>query len=278
MAGDDDAPSPSARVPSAALRAAVEAMYDVFGHYRRARPLNVCRCPVCVAPEAEEALSTTPLRQISGAVMGQYTASAHGYDEVVDGDTFRHFLPRYCDLIARGDAPDTFGEVHFCLSRLGTAAYRTAWPAREAEAVDRFFEAILRDVLADGRTERYPARVAPLTDAASYLIMIARAGGDIARALGVLDQAADPAAAMHIAEMAVDVSSGPEGYFFKTPLIDADSPLARALGAWIARPEVLARLQAAFFAAPDDAMQSVISLGVDTLSVWPELAKAHTAG
>lgn len=276
MAGDDDAPSPPARGPSDGLRAAVEALYDVFGHYRRTRPLNVCRCPVCVTPEAEEALSTTPLRQISGALMGQYTASAHGYDEAADGDTFRHFLPRYCDLIARRDNPDAFGEVHFCLSRLGTAAYRTSWPKSEAEAIDRFFDAILRDVLADRRTERYPASVAPRTHAASYLIMIERAGGDIARALTVLDQAADPAAAMHIAAMAQSVTHDAGGYFFKTALIEADNPLARALGAWIIRPEVLVRLQAAFFAATDADMQAILSLGVETLSVWPELSAGQT--
>ena len=259
--------SPSWPPPGTALRTAIETSYDVFGRYRRRHPLNICRCPVCVDKDTEAKLSQTSLRQVSAPLMGQYTASAHLYDAMLDGETFRHFLPRYFDLIAHGTNPDPFGDAAFCLSRLSLTDFRQSWPAEEIAAIDRFFDAILLHVLADTRIAHWPAGPSPEVNASDYLIMIQQAGGDVGRSIALLDQAADPAAACHFSKMLRDIRYDPEGFYFNTALIRRDNPLAIALGQWLVRPRILDRLDAAFFATSDTDTQSIISGGTDILKI-----------
>lgn len=257
--------SPNWPPPTPALRSAIEAGYDVFGRYRRQIPLNICRCAVCVDKDNEDRLSRTPLRQIPATLMGQYTASAHLYDPALDGETFRHFLPRYFELIAHGTPPDCFGDVAYCLSRLSLTDFRQAWPAGEMAVIDRFFDAILLHVLADSRVAIWPAGPLPEVNASDYFIMVQQAGGDVDRSIALLEQAPDPAAAFHIARMLQNIRYDGDGSYFSTALIPRDNPLAAALGRWLVRPQVLARLDAAFFATGDGDVQSVISGGIDML-------------
>lgn len=126
--------------------AAVENAYGVFARYDLGGGVNVCRCNVCVDAEIERQLNTVPLREISSRLLAQYTSSAHGWDGKTEND-LRYYLPRYFELIASDDTPSDFDEEH-CLVRLGEAGYRGNWKSLEADAVDRFLVALLRERLA----------------------------------------------------------------------------------------------------------------------------------
>lgn len=264
MSRHDDA----ARGPATGLRAAVDDAYSVFGRYHRTKPLNVCRCPSCVTPEEERQLGAYRLTELPSKVLAAYTRSAHEYDPAVDGDTFRHFLPRYFELIAAGDAPDSFGDVYFCLSRLGLTGYRTDWPAPEVEVIDRFFDEIILHGLSDDRISQVPAGACPTLRAHELFVMAATAGADVARSVALLHSAPDPACAMHIAAMAGNVAFESGDYTFKTPLIGAETPMARALGKAITSPGMLHRLEAAFLSTTDQSMQEILARGVDILAIW----------
>lgn len=128
------------------LTAAIENAYRAFARYRLKGAICVCHCPVCVDAATERRLCTVPLREISSALLAQYTHSAHGFDSRV-ADEFRYFLPRYFELIACDDPPTNAG-VETCLHRLHEASFRNNWPSSEVEAVDRFFLALFRARLA----------------------------------------------------------------------------------------------------------------------------------
>lgn len=258
----------AARIPAPGVRSVVEEAYQVFSGYRRSNPLNVCRCPSCVSPEEERLLGAYRLCDIPASVLAAYTNSAHGYDPALDGDTFRHFLPRYFDLIAEGQHPDSFGDAHYCLRRLHLTGFRDAWPEQEVATVDRFFDAIILDGLSDDGVIRLPSGFSPASRVSDLFIMAATAGGDINRLVGLIPLAPDPACAMQLAAMAENVAYDPDGYTFISPLIPSDSPLARALGSVIATPDTLRRFEAAFLAKSDGAIETILARGIDVLSAW----------
>jgi hypothetical protein len=104
------------------LTEAIEKAYRVFVRYDLRGGVTVCRCDVCVSTETERQLNTVPLRQMPSRLLAEYTHSAHGIDAKTAND-FRHYLPRYFELIALDEPPTTICEES-CLRRLHDAGYR----------------------------------------------------------------------------------------------------------------------------------------------------------
>jgi hypothetical protein len=102
------------------LQRAIDDAYRVFARYDLGGGIEVCHCPVCVAPEFERALNTTPLRDMSRELLAEYTASAHGWGSDKTANDLRYLLPRYFDLIAQARYP-SFLDEDGCLSRLHIA-------------------------------------------------------------------------------------------------------------------------------------------------------------
>lgn len=125
------------------LRDTIERAYLIFARYRLEGQIEVCRCNVCVDAETERQLISTSLRDIPSSLLTQYTHSAHGWSPLI-ADQFRYFLPRYFDLIGAGEDPCYYGEA---LEQLANVFYRKEWPQAEADAIDAFFVALLRDRL-----------------------------------------------------------------------------------------------------------------------------------
>ena len=256
-------PAPQPRPPSPDLAAVVEDAYRVFGRYAIAGNLVVCHCDVCMTEKTERQLVATPLRRIPARLMAEYTNSAHGYDEGQIADELRYLLPRYLDLIAADDPPDHFGNICSSLSRLWHAHWRDRWPSVEADVLNRFFDALIVDRLS--RIEPARARVGWQLrhDIDEILICVVTSGGDIDRVLDTWDTSEDPAAALWMAwERRNIVLRHGRPRFYDAHLDGDHKDAADRIGAFLWRPEVDARIEAAFFAAEHPGLQEILSNGL----------------
>ena len=240
------------------LHAVIEEAYWVFSGYRPQKTLNVCHCDVCIDAESERALLATPLRQISSKLLSRYTDAVSAGTDDVRFDELRYFLPRYLELIAANDPPDDMG-YNICLRRLQEAIWRTAWPAEQVAVIERFFDAYLASSLTNVELCQWPAGWALRFPLGDVLTMIATAGGDIERVLRIWEAAPDPGAALHMAALRSDLTGGPEWRLNDAHLSPDFRAAARAIGAFLTREDVDARLETVFFSLEDERHQKIVS-------------------
>ncbi len=240
------------------LQAIIAEAYEVFAGYRLEGPLTVCHCDCCMTEDTERALLTTPLEEIPAELLAEYTNSAHGWDDDVIAREMRHFLPRYFELIALNDAPDHLG-LDICLRRLEYAHWRAKWPAAEVDLLDRFFDALLVACLPRLELAHWPVGWRLSFDLADVLTLVVRADGDIARVLAAWDTAADPPAAIHMAALRDGVVRQTDRTYFHSAYLPEHREAADAIGAFLVRPEVTARIEAAVFNVDDPRLQQILS-------------------
>ncbi len=108
------------------LRNAFETAYKAFGSRRLGRPMEVCRCNMCMSDEMERSILRTPLRELSRDQLYEYTNSAHGWS-----DEFLYFIPRYMELITSGEEL-TLLDNHQILARFKKAPENRMSAAEEA--------------------------------------------------------------------------------------------------------------------------------------------------
>ncbi len=242
------------------LHAIVEEAYDAFARYKLVAPLTVCHCDCCMSDDTERALLTTPLRETPAELLAEYTNSAHGWGDAVARE-MRHFLPRYLELIARNDPPDHLG-LDICLRRLAYADWRKKWPGEEVALLDIFFDALLVANLARLELSLWPAGWRLSFDLVDVLTLGITADGDIERMLAAWDKAADPPAAIHMASLRSDLATRRgRPYLHSAFLTDKNAHIAAAdaIGAFLVRPKVTARIEAALPAVDDLRLQKLLS-------------------
>lgn len=241
------------------LKTIVEEAYGVFGRYELTTPtLTVCHCNVCMTVETERELITTPLRKIPSNFLAEYTNSAHDWDDGPVAREMRYFLPRYFELIANYDPPDNIG-LDICLRRIGRGEWRSKWPVEEENIIDRFLDAFLVASLSRLGLVLWPVGWRLGFDLADVLTMIVTAGGNLDRALAAWDGAADPAAAIHMAALRDDVLTLNGQPCFDNPFLEDHREEANRIGAFLMRPEVDRRIEAAFFTVADPRLQQILS-------------------
>ncbi len=224
-------PSSSPAPVTPRLAAAVEAAYGVFAGYRIEGELIVCDCAVCVSEADARFLAATPVREIPARRLAEYTNSAHGYDPLVEKQV-KHFLPRYLDLVAQRDVPDSLG-LDICLRRIGGAGWREDWPAVEAAALEEFFDAFTEASLTDISLAHWPVGWRLGWDMVDVLTFTVTAGGDLERVLATWDAAPDPAAALHVAGLRHTLGTGADGPRLGSPYLETDWPGAdRRIAEW----------------------------------------------
>ena len=228
------------------LRAVVEDAYDVFGDYRIRHSLSVCHCNSCMSVEHERELLKTRRRDIPASLLAEYTGSAHGWDDGPVACEMRHLLPRYFELIALNDPPDTCG-IDICLRRLAQADWRTKWPDQECQIIARFFDELMRASLERLELVHWPVGWRLEFDLADVLTLVVTAHGDLERVLKVWDDAADPAAAIHMAALRSDVIYQTSRTYFHSAYLDEYRDAAEKIGAFLARREIVPRIETAFF-------------------------------
>lgn len=243
------------------LEAAVERAYEVFAKYTISGTIVHCDCPVCMTEEVAQQLSTLPLKEISSGLLGEYTNSAHGYD---DGDIereFKHFLPRYLELIAECRPPSSL-DLGPCLDRLGQAGYRNRWPAHEVAAVDAFFIEFLKASVYQLGLLEWPAGLRLEYDLGEVLVMIVRAGGDLDAALAAFDASPDPEVAVHMASMRHDVRIEDGRVHYHDAFLKEHPDAADAIGLFLVRDSVDERITAAPALLDDPDFDEVLELGM----------------
>jgi hypothetical protein len=232
------------------LRALIEESYVVFAGHSVGIPLGVCKCNVCCSDESERLLVRTPLRAMTSAVLSEYTNSAHGYDERSDGHALRYFLPRYLELIALNDPPH-YGDLPHCLVRLGSAAYRQNWHQDEISIINRIFDALLIEKLADVSVLEWPIGFALRYPIDDLLEMLVLGGADLDRIFAAWNRAPDPGGAVHLASLAKELTSKNGEMVYFSHVLGDHGDACRAIGTFICRREQVERLEHAFFILED---------------------------
>ena len=240
------------------LQAVIEDAYRIFGDYRIRGLLSVCHCKFCMTFENEHRLLNTPLREVPAALLAEYTASAHSWDDGPVAREFRYFLPRYLELIAVNDPPDALG-LEICLRRLGTSTWRETWPQQEQDVIDRFFDVFIVASLPRLELASWPAGWRLEFDLADVLTMVVTAGGQLDRVLAAWDGADDPPAAIHMAALRSDLVETSEGPYFHSAYLEDRKEEAPRIGAFLTRPEVVSRMEAAFFKIEEPRLQQLVS-------------------
>jgi hypothetical protein len=247
------------------LEVAIAYAYDVFSPYSERFSATVCCCPSCFLEADRERLLKTPLREIDGHLLDQYSWSAHGQDD--DGprsDDLRYLLPRYFELIALND-PKLQNSSPSNLTQLGRTPWRTVWSAAEVAAIDGYFDALMRACLAngnvvDGWSGRSGSGYRCALQLDNILVMLVCAGADVARLLQVWDSAPDPAAALHIADFRFSLQTDERGTRFSDNYLEPDfEEAALAIGAFVCSPKATSRIEAAFFQTTDPGAQRLLS-------------------
>lgn len=244
--------------PTPELSGVVEEAYALFSPYTIGNALHVCHCNVCMAHETMRALTSTPLREISAALLAEYTNSAHDWNDGQVAREMRYFLPRYFDLLARNDPPDTMG-VDICLRRLRAAGWRTRWPHAEADLIDRFFDAMLRGAMLRLDVIPWEREPEPKADMRDLLTLVITAGGDLGRVLRAWDEGPLLGAAVHFAIVRQHLSYRDGRDSLHSAFLDTYPEEAAEIATFLLRPSVPERIEAAFFATEDPHLQKILS-------------------
>ena len=145
------------------LQALVDQAYQVFANYRLIGGLQDV-CAHCVDEADIQKLEKSFVKDISQDWLSAYNDSAQS--EVLDITEFKHFLPRYLDLIAQLDFPSHSAEL--ALKKLGEFNLDQDFKPEEAQLLRDFSEAFFEDCLS-----RYP--LGTLLDLEDILIMFYKA-------------------------------------------------------------------------------------------------------
>lgn len=240
------------------LAEAISQSYKVFAKYRKSGTIDHCDCSLCMTNEDAKLLSTLPLEDISSELLAKYTNSAHGENEF----QFKHFLPRYFDLIAQCDPPTDMSCIDVCLARLGSARYRKKWPSAEVQIIDEFFDAFMETCLYQLLLVKWHSGWKLEFDIGEVLSMVVLAGGDIERVLDVFERGADPEAAVHMASLRKEVKYRKGIPQYNNEFLKESPAAAKRIGEWAMRDEVTERIKAASKLLDDPNYDDVISGGL----------------
>ena len=239
-----------------ALSVAVERLYGAFSGYRM--PPVTDYCTHCVSADDEAALHRHPLRELPAAAVTSFAANSSmtqgGLHDV------KHLLPRLLELVALA-AFDGFPDIETVVGVLARGTWET-WPGDERAAVRSFLLAWWTDELAG-----WPAR----HDTESVLSAIATAEDDLTPYLAIWEDAADPAAALHFAELvAGDATRLTAGDLLGNPWLVARTAQNAQVSGWLraAFPDFGPRLRAAAdrCAPADDRAHEVLTTALTVLT------------
>jgi hypothetical protein len=240
--------------PLTPLKAAVEEAYRVF---KAEAPERWSGDDIGVGKEDWERLSTVPLRELTRSDTYHFLTETG----VFNRHEVRYMLPRILDLLAAGEEPHAAGD-ECSLSCLANAGYPEQWTAPERAAIDAFFFAMLDACLED---EEFWERWSLDT----LLCVAGCANADVGALLARADRAEDQRLARAVAHD-IDWVGGlyPAGGLVNAFWQSARPEHAAAVDAWYRHPELLARVERAFFDESDPDWQKRISDAVEAMRGW----------
>lgn len=244
----------------AALRQAIESLYEVFSQYRL-RP-HVEGCPCCFTDADHRQLHQRPLQQLTRDNLLKFALSAlYTWGTL---DDFRHFLPRLLDFAAELDHPWEV-DAEILLSKLAYGEWQR-WPEGEQLALRAFFMARWQATLAASAVDSGQVE--------DWLCAIAQAENDLTAYLAAWATNPAPRAREHLAVLLADegnriLTHGKLGNTFW----EGRRAQMRQVLHWLGTPVVGQLLEAAFFSAGSSPLAEQFS---QALTVHEGLA-AHLA-
>lgn len=151
------------------LERLVDRGYELFGVDHVSVGLEVCMCACCMTDETRREIIATPNRSLAPWLIREYTNSAHG----IPGDfgDLRVLLPRYMDLLARGESICDL-ESDEALWRFGEARLEEEFLSGEERAlIDEWSRALMLHRACADATDR--RSVVSLWGAARLMLSLA---------------------------------------------------------------------------------------------------------
>ncbi|GGO42001.1 hypothetical protein [Deinococcus humi] len=210
------------------LHGAIERLYEVFSSY--AMPAHVDMSPYRDPDRVLGALRTFPLRSVPSDGLDAYAFCA--ITTVGDENLLRYALPRLLELMVRREL---LPNEEIVLSKLELAGWRT-WPEPEYAALEMFFDAwwvSVLDTSLDGSDWR----------AETALCAFAQANLSLTRFLQVWEAREDVTATNHLASTVRALYDSERGELVTTNFWDARPGQGAQVRLWLARPEMLTRLE-----------------------------------
>lgn len=183
------------------LDALTERAYQVFGGYRVKQLKDVCTV-CCIDKEEHSRLLAVSPSGLSCESLRTYATAAFA-SEPTYPDEFKHFLPRYLELLKGFESP-CIPEVTF--KRLKKYRDVEEWPDDELSLLNDFASALFAKALSS-----YPLQ-GDFTYLTSLLIMFDNGDFDTAPLLEQWQQSEHDTALLHLKELVLDSLSERKGY------------------------------------------------------------------
>jgi hypothetical protein len=219
------------------LAAAITRLYTAFGQYPRPNDFDVCT--YCSTADVDPSrLAQANLRDWSDADL----VAIHVLS--LPDDALRHFLPRVFEVLLGKQ----WSAFEFGLS--GLKGRTVDWPPPERKAIDHVVKKAWKTLLSS-----YPAAIGYVSTATDILELAEQLDLPIESFLASADQKVTPTADLHVASL-VD-------FAYTT----SDKPTTAPIKAWLARPAIGERLEAAFYRADDEAAATELAAAYELWQV-----------
>lgn len=247
------------------LLVAIEDVYRAFKTYPFRKDMEACPC--CVSGESQHNLARVRLRELRAEELGRYAFKAMTtWGSVED---YKHFLPRVLELAALDPGAAEPGlDLELIASKLHHALWLT-WPFAERAAVDMYFEALWRTVVAQ-HPSNASERAIDCFRACSYAV------GDGSRFLKIWEQETSLNASLHVAASVVSEAGAVVGEDVREPTWWRAPQHYRVLVEWLQHPARMHRLHNDFeenLNAPDSTR---LAEAIDLLEHVPQTRKLST--
>lgn len=246
------------------LRAAADALAERLPDHGPPR-LAACGCPVCLHPDNRRLLETVSRDRITLAALRDYLQSVEAGD-LTDAEA-DYLTPVIFEALAAGLEPHPLGD-YLAFQRLGRAARPARWPEATRAAATEAFAALagaapLHAWLESPQFREHPARFYGLSigDLAAAAL---DAGADLDTVLAALDALPTEPLARAVYGWIGRIDYGDGGWWALDPRGKTGAALDEQLRAWLGRPELRRRLEAAFFAPGEAEPAEVAALLSET--------------
>lgn len=239
------------------LRVAVEVLYATFAHYGVEHP--VPGSPLAVTESDQADLAAAPLRELSADQLGRFSFRAMNTWGGLRH--YKHFLPRLCELAAFEPHPAWFVDLTTVCGKLEQGELED-WPELERYAVDAWMDAVWRFAV-----EAHPSRLGPIDEVVAAL---ARVTDDVRPYLAAWRDRTDAAAVHSLAELVLttDLLFVRRGRLL---VHDRGSVNLRHVARFLVEPETGARLEQAWYDAPDAPFADDVAAAVERLEHWAQI-------
>lgn len=233
------------------LEQASAQLYAAFACYPARRTMWACSC--CVKREEIVALTTVPLRSLSGDDLGRYAFKA--MTTWGDSEDFRSFLPRLLELCVLDPGAHCVDSETIC--RKLEYAQWAKWPQEERQAIVDYLLAFWQLLLTD-------ASHALRCSASDYLEALSQALEDLSPFLQVWRQS-DEATALQALANFVNENGDELGSGHTLKWLLGSPPTKRQVITWLLEPETRQWLEDGFFRYAEQGWASELATAADTL-------------